>query len=395
MGTSGPSLFSGPRRNLSLFVVAIVLTGAAGGLYETIFNNYLNDAFAISAVTRGRLEFPRELPGFLTALFAGLLFFVPEAWIGAVAALAVAAGMFGMAIWGMHWGPMVGFMVLWSCGAHLSMPVRSSLGLAMATRQSTGRRLGQIAGAGTASALIGCGLVWLIFRASPGAYRLAFAVGGVLAAAGAVAYALMRMPDAHLRRPQFVWRREYHLYYVLAVLFGARKQIFITFGPWVLVRVFNQPPEVFAVLGIAGALAGMVFQPWLGVAIDRFGERRVLMADAVCILAVCLGYGFADRLPTPRLALWLLYACYVGDMLLFGVNMARATYLSKIAVRREDIAPSLGLEVTVNHIVSMSVPTLGGLAWARWGHASVFLGAGGVALLMLLCTSRIRLPAPR
>ena len=381
------------RRNLFLFLAAIMLSGVAGGLYDTIFNNYLDHAFRIGADTRGNLEFPRELPGFLTALFAGMLFFVPETWIGVVSALAAGFGMLGMALWGDRWGPMVGFMVLWSVGAHLSMPVRASLGLALATEGRQGRRLGQLGGAGIASSILGCGLVWLMFRRGGQPYRAAFVVGGVLAVSAAVFYALMRMPEAHLKRPQFVWRREYWLYYVLAVLFGARKQVFITFGPWVLIRIFHQPPQVFAQLGMAGAVIGMFLQPLIGRLIDRLGERRVLMADGCCLLAVCLGYGFSDRFPV-ALAVWLLYVCFVGDMVLFGVNMARSTYLSKIAVRKEDVAPTLSLEVSINHTVSMSVPALGGLAWIRWGHTSVFLGAAVVAVLMIVCTSLIRIPRP-
>ena len=383
------------RRNLGLFLCAVVLSGAASGLYETVFNNFLDHTFQIGAATRGKLEFPRELPGFLTALFAGLLFFVPETWIGAVAATGVGLGMLGLAFWGEHWGSMVACTVLWSCGAHLSMPVRSSLGLALAGKGEQGKRLGQVSGAGIASALLGCGLVWFLFRNVEHAYKAAFIVGAVLAFGAAVFYALMRMPDAHLQRPRFVWRREYRLYYVLAALFGARKQIFITFGPWVLVRLFHQPPHVFAELGIAGAIVGAVFQPFVGRLIDRIGERRVLMIDACCIMAICAGYAMSNRIPSASLALWLLYVCYVADMLLFGVNIARSTYLAKIAVRPEDVAPSLSLEVSINHTVSMTVPTLGGLAWMRWGHASVFYGAAVVALLMLVFASRIRIPPRR
>ena len=34
------------------------------------------------------------------------------------------------------------------------------------------------------------------------------------------------------KAPRFVVRREYRRYYLISVLFGARKQLFITFGPW-------------------------------------------------------------------------------------------------------------------------------------------------------------------
>ena len=66
-------------------------------------------------------------------------------------------------------------------------------------------------------------------------------------------------------------------------------------------------------------------QPALGRWIDRFGERKVLMADSICVFVVCTGYGLSHVIGDRQLALWLLYACYIGDHLLFGVNMARST----------------------------------------------------------------------
>jgi len=295
-----------------------------------------------------------------------------------------------MEIWGRGWPAMIALMTLWSVGSHLIMPVRSSIGMDLATDGRKGRRLGQIQGAGIAASILGCGLVWAVLELTPKNYRLVYVIGGVVAVGAAAVFFLMRMPGAHLSRPKFVFRREYWLYYLLAFFFGARKQIFITFGPWVLVRIFHQDAVIFAKLLIAGAALGVLFQPALGRAIDQFGERKVLMADSALILSICMGYGFANHLGSQRLALWLLYACFVTDQLLFGVNMARDTYMSKIALKPEHVAPSLSLGVTINHAVSMSVPSVGGLIWVRYGHSWVFLCAAGVAVLMLIFTSQIR-----
>jgi len=168
--------------------------------------------------------------------------------------------------------------------------------------------------------------------------------------------------------------------------------VFITFGPWVLVRIFHQPAWVFAQLWIAAAILGVFFQPLLGRAIDRLGERTVLMADSVLILLVCLGYGFAHAFGNHAVALGILYTCFVGDNLLFGVNMARDTYLSKIVVRPDHLAPTLSLGISVNHAVSMSIPSLGGLMWMKYGHSSVFLATAGVAVLMGIFSSMVRTP---
>jgi hypothetical protein len=56
------------------------------------------------------------------------------------------------------------------------------------------------------------------------------------------------------------------------------------------------------------------------------------------------------------------------------------------------VAPTLSLGITINHAVSMSIPSIGGLMWLRYGHGSVFKAAAGVALLMLIFAAMIRTP---
>src|SRR3990170_6395094 len=85
---------------LALFLCAVAGLGFASGIFETTFNNYLRDTFHVSAALRGRLEFPRELPGFLTAIFAGMLFFVAEARVAALAAAGVGMGQLGLSLLG-------------------------------------------------------------------------------------------------------------------------------------------------------------------------------------------------------------------------------------------------------------------------------------------------------
>ncbi|MBI2441909.1 MAG: MFS transporter [Lentisphaerae bacterium] len=379
----------GLNPQLKLFLAGVALLSITGGIGESTFNNFLSDTFNLSARSRGFLEFPRELPGLLTALFAGALFFLSETRLAAFAALCVGVGMLGLAFWGASWTMMLIFMIVWSIGIHLLIALRSSIGMALAHPEHKGRRLGQIQGVGIAASIVGCAIVWLLMKYLEAGYRAMFFIGGVLALAAAFFLLAMGMPKAPGQRSKFVFRPQYWLFYLQALLFGARKQIFITFGPWVLIKIFNQPAYIFAQLWMVAGALGVMFQPALGRAIDRFGERRVLMADAALIFGVCLGYGYAHLIGSRFLALGLLYACFVGDLLLFGTNMARDTYLAKIALKPEDVAPSLSLGVSINHIVSMSVPALGGMLWMRYGHASVFLAAAGVAVLMLIFSNLI------
>ena len=377
---------------LKLFLLGMLGLGIAGGIFETTFNNFLKDTFDLSPQARGLLEFPRELPGFLTALFVGALFFLSETLVAALAALCIALGLFGMAIWGCNWTLMMCCMIMWSAGNHLMMPVQTSIGMDLADSDKRAQRLGEVSAAKTAATLIGCLFVLLLLDHLSLDYAATFTVGGIAALGAVVALLCMKLPGAHINRPKFIWNRKYWLFYVLCLLFGARKQIFITFGPWVLVKVFNQPATVIAKLWIAAAIFGIYLHPRIGKWIDRFGERRLLMIDLAAVFLVCAGYGFSHLIEMPRVAIWVLYICYVGDHLLFGVGTARSTYLAKIAVKAEDVAPTLSLGVTINHAISMSAPILGGLIWAAFGHSYVFVFAAGIAVVMFAFSSFIRTP---
>jgi hypothetical protein len=81
------------------------------------------------------------------------------------------------------------------------------------------------------------------------------------------------------------------------------------------------------------------------------------------------------------------------DKLLFHVQMARVTYLSKIAEDRKDVNASLGLSVSINHAISIPIAILGGRLWVSAGsHRPVFLCAGAVAALTFITCTMIRTP---
>jgi predicted MFS family arabinose efflux permease len=134
--------------------------------------------------------------------------------------------------------------------------------------------------------------------------------------------------------------------------------------------------------------------PTVGRLIDRLGERAVLMGDAVVLLVVCLTYGFAQRILPLQAAFVAVCGCFVLDQFLFGVQMARTTYLSKIAQDRSDISGTLSLGVSIDHAVSIPMAVLGGHVW-KWAgsHEPVFVGAACVAALTFLAASRVTVPA--
>jgi len=365
---------------------------AAMKIFDATFNNFLSDTFNLGAQARGHLEFPRELPGFLVAIFAGVFFFINEVRLAALALVVLAVGNIGIGVLGRDYWVMIAFMFLYSSGLHLFGPLSGAIVLSEAQPHERATRLGQVGGIQIIAAIAGAITVlvgWKYLRLS---YTTLFVMSGALALTGAYIISRMRPLRRHEGpRPKLVVKRKYGLYYALAVLFGARKQIFITFGPWVLIKIFGQRPSTFGLLSIIASSVGVFMVPQLGRWVDRLGERAILMSEAALLVCVCLSYGYAQRFAGP-FALHLVCATLVADELLFSVGMARTTYMDKIAETKADLTASLSLSVSVDHVVSMSVPTLGGWLWVTYGYPSVFVAGAAIAAINFIVASCIRVP---
>jgi hypothetical protein len=90
----------------------------------------------------------------------------------------------------------------------------------------------------------GCLLVLLIFKLFPASYKVGFIAAALLMMAATLAMwgvnpRLMKNPASGLSlKSNTVCITGWDL------IFGARKQVFLTFGPWVLVKVFEQSPRL-------------------------------------------------------------------------------------------------------------------------------------------------------
>ena len=200
----------------------------------------------------------------------------------------------------------------------------------------------------------------------------------------------MKPDRTHMPAMYLKLHREYSLYYTLAVLYGSRKQIFLTFAPWVLVTIFHQPTQMLAKLMTLGGVIGIIFQPFLGRAIDIFGERLILISEAVLLVFVCLGYGFAKFIFPEGIAFITVCVCFLLDQMLMSVNMARSTYMKKIALDPSHVQPALTSSVTIDHIFSISVALIGGLIWSAFGFQYVFILGAIIALIDFWVALRIR-----
>ena len=299
----------------------------------------------------------------------------------------MAVGFLGLGLYGDLYGLMLTSMIIWSIGMHLQMPVTRTIALRLAREGRGATMLGRLSGIQTGAAILGSILLWMGLGGTSLGYLPVFRP----CRAGGPRRRLQLPCDASPLRgtrataPTFIMRKRYTLFYLLNILFGARKQIFITFGPWVLISIFDKPVSTIASLHLVASVIGMFFAPQLGKLIDRFGETRGAddrrRAAHRCLRGLrfrrgngagCMGGG-------PHLC---QFSCSTWSC---STSVSRGPPTpAKSSVKKDDLTATLSLGVTIDHAVSMSIPTLGGLVWVMYGYQHVFIGAAVVAVLTLV-----------
>jgi MFS family permease len=374
---------------LILFAMSTLMMGIYSGLYDPSFNNYLAQVHNVSEVTRGALEFPRELPGFLVVFIFTALLFLADTRIASISALLVALALWGQGFLAPNITMVVIWMFIWSTGAHLYMAMTQPIALRLASEGQEGRRLGQLGSLEALGAILGMIIVYWGASRYHISFGVLFGIAGSCALLASIGLFLIKPQPLTKVSRRLVLKKKYSLFYMLNILFGARKQIFLTFAPWVLIKVFHANIETFALLGFIGTVLSIFFRPLLGRAIDTWGERRIITIESCMLIIISILYGFSPNWFSTQVAMLIIMACFICDQLLFSVRIARTTYLARIADGPEDIASTISMGLSMDHAVSMLIPLGGGLLWAHYGYLPVFLVSGGLAVCNLVVATFI------
>jgi MFS family permease len=378
-------------RDFKLFLIVGLFTGIASGINSTVFNNFLSDTYKLTAAARGFVEFPRELPGVLIVIVLGILSFLADTRIAIVGMLFASLGMLGLGLFSPTFATMLIWMMLLSLGTHIFMPLSAGIGMNLSQKENYGVRLGRYSAYNLIATIIGYSIVWFGFEYFNLTYKIAFVLASVSYILAAFFLGLMKSKKPKTKKIAFVFRKKYTLYYCLSVVNGARKQIFLTFAPWVLIQEFHVNPPTFALLGLVIAILSILTRTIVGNAIDIKGERFVLSLEAMILIVICLGYSFAADLLPASIAVIIIAACYVLDNSLSVVEMARSTYVKKIATCPEDVIPTLSAGTSFDHVIAMSIPFAGGILWTTMGYKYVFIIAAFIAVINLFLSLKIRI----
>jgi predicted MFS family arabinose efflux permease len=374
-----------------LFLAATFIFGFSQSIVDSTFNNFLNETFFINNLQRGLLELPRELPGLLTIVVSAILFFLCSRRQAALANILCAFGILFIGLFSPSFSVMLIWLFIFSIGQHLFIPLNQSIGMELAVKGETGKRLGQFSAVANVAMIIGSFAIFIGFKFLNLNFKMSYIVAFLGFITVAVLISMMKKDEPVSMRMKFQLRREYKLYYWLTVLYGTRKQLFLTFAPWVLVTVFKQKTEILATLLTIGGVIGIFSKPMLGKAIDKLGERFILTAEAAILVFVCIGYGFSKSIFSETTAMFIVFACYILDQMLIAVSMARATYLQKIAVKPEDVTQTLTMGVSIDHIFSIFLAVFGGFVWIKWGYQYVFLLGAIIAVINFFSALQIEI----
>jgi MFS family permease len=383
------------------FLLSMLIFGVVTGLYGAVLNNYLHEILSITRLERGIVEFPRELPGLLLFLIIAALYRFSETRIMLLAMLASLAGLIGLGFMGAGRSAAILLIVLFSTGEHMMMPIRNSIGIHMAQPGKEGLALGGVGSFANAGQVVGQYIVPVIFLIMPVAvnapnrfsvYRISFFVAGAILLIGVVFAWRLGKSSLQVKRTKLHFRRKFSKYYVLEAFFGARKQVFLTFAPYVLIVKYGAPTELIAALYGVWSLSNIFLSPLIGRLIDRIGYKKILVADTMILFILCFLYGFAHRVLPTQVAYVLICCVFVLDAILFIAGMARTVYVKSNSVSADEVTSTLSAGISINHLISIAIAIAGGLLWERLGMEVLFSVAGLFALGSFLFA--LTLPKP-
>jgi predicted MFS family arabinose efflux permease len=186
------------------------------------------------------------------------------------------------------------------------------------------------------------------------------------------------------QRKKMIFRKKYWLFYFLTFMAGARRQIFMAFSVLLMVQKFHYSVQEITILFVINNIINYYLSPLIGKSIIRFGERKVLSLEYFSLVLIFTAYATTGYK-------WVVAVLFILDHIFFNFSIAIRTYFQKVGDPR-DIAPSMAVGFTINHIAAVFLPAIGGLLWVV-DYRIPFFGGALMSVISLLAVQFIRLSA--
>lgn len=368
------------------FLLSILAMGLAYGIHKGVIDNYLAEIVVMTEFDRGVAEFFRELPGFLLVFILAACFMLSaEALYKAGAAIMLV----GMAMLGVVPASKVLVTLsicIYSLGDHIQLGMKNTLTLEYAKPGKSGEALGYQNSANQIGHLIGYIVVFVafFFLKDRRPYRVFFIVSAAITLLGTIAsFKISGRSETDKTKSRFYFRKKFLKYYMLEVFYGSRKQVFFTFGPYVLILFYGASASVISLLFAVSAVAGFIMAPVVGKIIDRVGYRIVMISDTLILVIVCFFYGFAHHIFPMNIAFIVCCVNYVLDSIISLASMASNVYVQDISDSPEEMKATISTGISVNHLITLFIALFGGWVWQKLGIETLFI----ISAVLGLCNS--------
>lgn len=366
-----------------VFLLSILITGLSYGLYKGMMDNFLAEVVGMGEMDRGVTEFFRELPGVLLIFILAAFYMLSAESLYKAGALIMLVGM------AMHAAlPPTKVLAtlaicMYSLGEHIQIGMKNTLSLKYAKPGHGGGALGAQNAMSQIGTLVGYLVIVFAFslftKEQP--YTVFFVIAAVLAGiSAACSLRITGKSETDKNKRRFYFHKKYTKYYMLEMFYGARKQVFFTFGPYVLILFYGANAATISLLFAISAIACFFASPIVGRIIDKLGYKIVMIADTLILVIVCFFYGFAHHIFPKEVAFVICCVNYVLDAVISLASMASNVYVQDLADNADEVKATISTGVSINHVITIFIALFGGWIWQTLGIELLFVASAVLGL---------------
>ena len=374
------------KSSYKALLLSLLLSAIGSGLYKGVLDNYLAEVVHMGEMDRGITEFFRELPGLLLVLLLAVFYRFSAEKMYKFGMVIMLAGMAMQAVVSPQRALVVAAIFIYSLGEHIQLGMRSTLSLEYARESRGGQALGYMGSVYQIGNLVGyiTVIAALAIVAGRNIFKPVFLASAVfMFFAMCVAFGMKGNSKTDENRRRFYFRRKFRKYYMLEVFYGARKQVFFTFGPYVLILFYGASASVISLLFAVSAIACFALSPLVGRLIDKVGYKAIMIADTLILIIVCFFYGFAHHIFSMHTAFIVCCVNYVLDSVISLASMASNVYVQDISDNVQEMRATISTGISVNHLITVLIALLGGWIWKTLGVETLFM----LSAFLGLCNS--------
>jgi hypothetical protein len=363
------------------FLILLSIAAAVGlQAWQTLFNNFAVEAASLEGYHIGIIQSVREVPGFLALLAIYVLLIIKEHRLSALSVLFLGLGLGVTGFLPNFMGLLLTTLVS-SFGFHYYETTKKSLTLQHFDPKTAPWVFGKQTSVSAASNIV-IGLFIYVVTFTFSYSQIYIIIGGFVCAIAL--WGIFQNPATSttvIQHKKMIFRKKYWLYYFLTFMSGARRQIFMAFAAFLMVKKFEFTIQEITLLFVLNNIIGYFLAPLIGKSIIRFGERKVLSFEYAGLIIIFLGYAVVASKSVAA-------SLYILDHVFFNFAIGISTFFQKIGDPK-DIASTMAVGFTINHIAAVFLPALGGFLWMV-DYRIPFVAGAGMSLISLLAVQKIR-----